>query len=194
MQLCGFGKRRALDGPALDCTRAEGRASPSRKRVVGQARGSCLRRWSTLPAASRHANIDYVLPYPTLYILYICIYIFPFIFLIRALEIALGSGKSHNRNGTVLASDLSPRDRGKSHGRMAWRRWIALTNVEVTFFTRFSIWFRGKSRFWIERSMKIILFETENVFRMLIVTRIVGKSTKRGSRNNWRCERLLSRV
>lgn len=46
-------------------------------------------------------------------------YIFLFIFLIRALETALGSGKSHNRNGTVLASDRSPRDRGKSHGRMA---------------------------------------------------------------------------
>lgn len=31
MQLCGFGNRRVLERPTLDCTRAEGRASPSRK-------------------------------------------------------------------------------------------------------------------------------------------------------------------
>lgn len=47
--------------PWLRSCGGKGESKP--ERVVGQARGSCLRRWSALPANSWHANIDYVLPY-----------------------------------------------------------------------------------------------------------------------------------
>lgn len=103
------GPRRA--GPRLHSCGGEGEWSKP-ERVVGQARGSCLRRWSTLPAASRHANIDYVLPLPYIY-LYIYIYSFSSF---SSVHSKLAQGKVV----IVMARCLrSPRDRGKSRGGMA---------------------------------------------------------------------------
>lgn len=69
-----------------------------------------LRRWSTLPAASRHANIDYVLPLPYIFI---NIYIYSF----------SSFSSVHSKLGKVvivMARCLrSPRDRETSHGGMA---------------------------------------------------------------------------
>jgi len=65
MQLCGFGERRALKGSSLDShgSLATTVSCPSRPRWrVRSATPTSflsLRRWSALPAVSRHANIDY---------------------------------------------------------------------------------------------------------------------------------------
>lgn len=61
MQLCGFGERRTLKGSSLDS-----HGSFATAVVRGEECGRpgltsflSLRRWSALPAAPRHANIDY---------------------------------------------------------------------------------------------------------------------------------------
>lgn len=85
--------------PWLRSCGGKGESKP--ERVVGQARGSCLCRWSVLPANSWHANIDYVLPYQRTLppIPPPCSRIFLFIFfsLVHSKRHD-PSRKSHNRN------------------------------------------------------------------------------------------------
>lgn len=89
-------------GPRLHSCGGEGEWSKP-ERVVGQARGSCLSVVGVHFRPPRGMQILTTCCHSHIYI-YKYIYIFLFIFLIRALE----TGKSRNRNGTVLASASRP--------------------------------------------------------------------------------------
>lgn len=61
MQLCGFGERRTLKGSSLDSHRSLATAVVRGEECgrPGPTSFLSLRHWSALPAAPRHANIDY---------------------------------------------------------------------------------------------------------------------------------------